>query len=82
MLETYMVSVPYKDLYVYLINGQIDKKEEARMGERFLGNWVEGGNSFLFFSQQADETIASLLKTYPDLDVLDNFHFTYEQWQG
>ena len=77
-----MERIPYKDLYVYLVNGQIEKKEEACMGEQFLGNWVEEGNSFLFFSNPANEKIAILLKTRPDLGILDNFYFSYEQWQG
>ena len=76
------MAVPYKDLYIYLINGQIGKDEETRMGERFIGNWVEEGNSFLFFSQPARKEIDLLLKARPDLEILDNFQFTYEQWQG
>ena len=76
------VNVPYEDLYVYLMDGRVNEEEEARMGESFLGNWVEEGNSFLFFTQPAHEEILLLLRARPDLNVLDNFHFTYEQWQG
>jgi ribosomal protein L11 methyltransferase len=76
------VSVPYNDLHIYLVNGQVEKEEESYMGERFLGNWVEDGNSFLFFSYPAHKEMGLLLRVRPDLTIIDNFHFTYEQWQG
>jgi ribosomal protein L11 methyltransferase len=76
------VGVPYRELYVYLVSGVVEKNDEARMGAQFLGNWVEEGSSFLFFSRPANEHIKDLLTERPDLEILDEYHFTYEQWQG
>ena len=52
------------------------------MGENFLGNWVEDNDSFLFFSAPSSEIISDLLKNRSDLLFFDDYHFTYEQWQG
>ena len=40
---------PYKDLYIYLFKGVLEKDHEAALGEAFIGNWVEADTSFLFF---------------------------------
>jgi len=73
---------PYKDLYIYLFKGVLRKDHEAALGEAFIGNWVEDDTSFLFFSSPADEILRSFLKKYPEFELIDSFHFTYEQWQG
>ena len=43
---------------------------------------MEDNESFLFFSVSSSEIISSLLKYRPDLVFFDDYHFTYEQWQG
>ena len=58
------------------------KDEETFFGEGFMGNWIEEGSSFLFFQRPADNVIASLLKMRTDLDLINDYHFLYEQWQG
>jgi ribosomal protein L11 methyltransferase len=73
---------PYRDLYVYLFKGVLKKSHEVFLGEAFLGNWVEADSSFLFFTSPADEVLGRLLKEYPELELIENHHFTYEQWQG
>jgi ribosomal protein L11 methyltransferase len=73
---------PYKDLYIYLFKGVLGENHEAGLGEAFLGNWVEADSSFLFFASPADEILGRLLKKYPELELIENYHFTYEQWQG
>jgi len=73
---------PYGDLYVYLINGLVAAKNEAGLGETFLGNWVEEENSFLFFSTPAEEKVGQLLGTQPGLELIEDYHFSYEEWQG
>ena len=60
----------------------LKKSHEAALGEAFLGNWEEADSSFLFFSSPADEILGLLLKEYPELELIENYHFTYEQWQG
>lgn len=73
---------PYQDLYIYLVKGSVTENDESRLGEAFLGNWVEADSSFLFFSKPADETMARFLRVRRELQLIDDFHFTYEQWQG
>jgi ribosomal protein L11 methyltransferase len=73
---------PYGDLYIYLIKGLVKDHYEAGFGEAFLGNWVEDDTSFLFFSTPSREVVSRLLKKESGLDLIDDYHFTYEQWQG
>lgn len=73
---------PYQDLYIYLVKGSVGENDESRLGEAFLGNWVEENSSFLFFSRPAEETMVRFLKVRRELQLIDDFHFTYEQWQG
>lgn len=75
-------NLSYKDLYIYLFKGVLGENHEAGLGEAFLGNWVEADSSFLFFTSPADEILGRFLKKYPELELMENYHFTYEQWQG
>jgi ribosomal protein L11 methyltransferase len=81
-LQPITYSPPCKDLYIYLINGALREQDEALLGNGFLGNWVEAGSSFLFFSRPSRCRITRLLAARPDLDLEDEFHFAYEEWQG
>ena len=76
-----MVSKP-EDLYIYLVSGTLTESDETALGGTFMGNWVEGTSAFLFFSAPAKEQVARLLKNRRELSLEDNFHFTYEDWQG
>jgi ribosomal protein L11 methyltransferase len=73
---------PYQDLYIYLLKGVVGRNDETGLGEAFLGTWVEDDSSFLFFSMPSDKTISRLVKLRSELEWIDDFHFTYEQWQG
>ena len=73
---------PYKDLYVYFLNGVFEREDEAGFGSSYMGNWVEDGNSFLFFSKPTLNLVNRAMDTRPGLVVLDEFHFSYEEWQG
>ena len=73
---------PYRNLYIYLIKGPVTEKDEAGFGETFVGNWVEGDVSFLFFTMPAREEIAGLTSERSCLELVDDYQFTYEQWQG
>ena len=77
-----MESSPYKDLYIYLMKGLVSREEEASLGESFLGNWVEEDTCFLFFSDPSEAIVSELLKRHSELKLLENYHFSYEEWQG
>ena len=76
------VVAPYRDLYIYLLNGLVREDDEVVLGDKFLGNWVEEDSSFLFFEKPADKLLIRLLKRRSDLELVDDYYFTYEQWQG
>ncbi|MBW1851990.1 MAG: 50S ribosomal protein L11 methyltransferase [Deltaproteobacteria bacterium] len=73
---------PYQDLYIYLLKGLVGQNDEPNLGAAFLGNWVEDDSSFLFFGSPADKEVGRLLKTRPELELIEAHYFTYEQWQG
>ena len=73
---------PHNDLYIYLLEGPVKKEDESCLGSAFLGNWVEADTSFLFFSKPSAEALRQLLKIRPGLEVIEDYHFAYEQWQG
>jgi ribosomal protein L11 methyltransferase len=76
------MSSPYNDLHIYLIKGLVPREEEASLGSCFLGNWVEEDTCFLFFGAPSEAMVAELLKRHSDLKFLENYHFSYEEWQG
>ena len=73
---------PYQHLYVYYLSGVVKEKDEASLGDAFIGNWVEGDGSFLFFTKPAKKIVSQLLKTDRLLELVDEYHFPYEEWQG
>jgi ribosomal protein L11 methyltransferase len=73
---------PYEHLYIYLIKGQVPHEEESSLGLSFLGNWVEEDTCFLFFRNPSEAIVSELMKRHPELQLLENYHFSYEEWQG
>jgi ribosomal protein L11 methyltransferase len=73
---------PYNDLHIYLIKGLVSHEEEATLGQSFLGNWVEEDTCFLFFSEPSASLVSEVLARHPELNLLENYHFSYEEWQG
>jgi len=73
---------PYENLFIYLLEGYVDPEDEKILGHSFLGNWVEGEQSFLFFSNPAKKLITDLLSYHQNLKLVDEYRFTYEEWQG
>ena len=73
---------PYEDLYIYLFDGTVRGDDESLLGHAYVGNWVEGDSSFLFFHKKSDKAIDRLLAGRPNLGLIEQHHFTYEQWQG
>jgi ribosomal protein L11 methyltransferase len=82
MGSLYVIALPYDHLYIYLIKGLVPREEEAFFGLSFLGNWVEEDTSFLFFGESSEVIVSELLKRHSDLQLLENYHFSYEEWQG
>jgi ribosomal protein L11 methyltransferase len=72
----------YQDLYIYLIEGVVAAEDEAAFGEQFVGRWIEGESSFLFFSNPSRDKVDVLLRNRPDLSLLQEHHFSYDEWQG
>ncbi|MGD9041239.1 MAG: 50S ribosomal protein L11 methyltransferase [Desulfobacteraceae bacterium] len=75
-------SGPYGDLFIYHLKGQVKEEEELSLGEHFQGNWVEGDASFLFFSVPSNQTVLKLIERRSDMELIEDYRFTYEQWQG
>jgi len=77
-----MTSTRYDNLYIYLIKGLVPYEEEFSLGLSFLGNWVEEDTCFLFFRNPSEAIVSELMKRHPELQLLENYHFSYEEWQG
>ena len=77
-----MIGSCYNDLYIYLIKGLVSGEEESAFGLSFLGNWVEEDTCFLFFREPSEKVVSEFLKGRSDLQLLENYHFSYEEWQG
>jgi ribosomal protein L11 methyltransferase len=73
---------PYQELYIYLISGVVTVRDEEGFGNEFLGTWIEEETSFLFFSLPSRETVDHLVTLRPGLSLLEEHHFSYEEWQG
>jgi ribosomal protein L11 methyltransferase len=74
--------IPYQDLYIYYLEGRLQREDEPRFGPHFLGNWIEEGSSFLFFSRPTRGLVQDVVDTNKGLRLVDEFYFTYEEWQG
>jgi ribosomal protein L11 methyltransferase len=72
---------PYKDLYIYYVQGRL--KPDIKISDKnFIGNWQEDEFSFLFFAKPSRGEVEKLLTAHPELTLVDEFHMTYDQWQG
>lgn len=74
--------IPYQDLYIYYLEGRLDREQEPLLGPHFLGNWIEEGSSFLFFSRPTRGLVKAIVDTDDCLRLVEEFHFTYDEWQG
>ena len=72
---------PYQDLFIYYLKGRV-KSECELQAENFIGNWEEEDFSFLFFSSPASQQVERLLRSQPELALIDSFQMSYEQWHG
>lgn len=72
----------YQDLYIYYVEGSLKREEESHLGLTFLGNWAEEDSSFLFFTQPSKDLVQRIIDKDKRLRLIDEFHFTYEEWLG
>jgi len=72
---------PYRDLHIYYIEGRADV-DPGVAGAAYIGNWVEDGYSFLFFSRPAKETVERILAAQPGRVLVDEYRMRYEDWLG
>lgn len=72
---------PPEELFIYYLRGVADDTD-LREGEDFLGNWLEGGCSFLFFKRPAHGAIQELLRHQPGLELIQEHRVPYIEWLG
>ena len=53
----------YEKLYIFEIEGILD---DPKFNDDFLGCWVEGNYSFLFFSSERDTEVEQFLSDRPE----------------
>ena len=72
---------PYRNLYIYYLSGTFHPNQDFDPAH-FIGVWHEAQSSFLFFTQPQMALVEKTVNRQPDLELLDHFHMTYDQWQG
>ncbi len=72
---------PYETLFIYYLKGRV-VLDSRMLPTNFIGNWVEGEDSILFFSRPADRQVQSLLHQQPQLKLVDDYQMPYDQWLG
>jgi len=72
---------PYKELFIYYLKGRVPMEPEC-FDDAFIGNWLEDGFSFLFFSKPSLHKVEKILCAQPDLTLIDKYHMSYDEWQG
>jgi ribosomal protein L11 methyltransferase len=73
---------PYQDLFIYYLEGRVQPSAALQACDGFIGNWEEEGDSFLFFSRPAEETVNLLIEQQSHLTLADSYRMAYEDWQG
>lgn len=72
---------PYKDLYIYYLEGRLTSGFRVDDGA-FIGNWEEAGSSFLFFLEPSDTRVENAIRFEPQVKLVDRFCMSYDQWHG
>jgi len=81
MEQTTQLLRPDTQLFIYYIEGVIPPDHRVDHTS-FIGNWVEDDFSFLFFTQPASETVQTILSSFPDYTLIDEYEMSYGEWQG
>lgn len=72
---------PPQELFIYYLRGLADDGPLRRRDD-FLGNWLEGGSSFLFFSRPASRAVSELLQRQTGLELIQEHRVAYTDWLG
>ena len=72
--------LPYKDLYIYEISGEVSGSKGI-FREDYLGCWNEGETSFLFFSAPHDDEVEAVA-TKKGLPLRSKNVLDYKSWQA
>lgn len=72
---------PYKDLYIYEIEGDVPDPRSA-FREDLLGGWSEGDVSYLFFAARKKEEIEAYLNNYPALTFRSETVIDCKDWES
>jgi ribosomal protein L11 methyltransferase len=72
---------PYQDLYIYYLAGRFRPGRDFNP-RHYIGSWEEGDFSFLFFTRPNMSLVEDTLAGLPEVELLDHYHMTYDQWQG
>ncbi len=70
---------PYRKLHIYEVDGILEG--ELPLGPSFIGNWIEDGTSFLFFSKPSDDLVIPLLERF-NLKLKSKYTVDYEEWES
>lgn len=81
MKSAAIASNPYRELYIYYLAGRFRPGRNFNP-KHYIGSWEEDGFSFLFFTRPKKSLVEDTLAGLPDVELLDHFHMTYDQWQG
>jgi ribosomal protein L11 methyltransferase len=79
-----MPRAPYDQLHIYEITGDARAPAAAlaKSDAGYLGLWLEGETSFLFFSRPADDAVAGVVAAGAGLSLRERHQLSYDQWQG
>jgi ribosomal protein L11 methyltransferase len=72
---------PDAELFIYYLKGRLARHDPVFQTD-FIGNWEEGDDSILFFSNSADQQIETLLNRQPHLEYVDSYRMPYDDWLG
>lgn len=73
---------PYKNLYIYYLDGVPQISRVVQNNKTFLGTWVDEDISFLFFSCVSDNIIEQILEKNSSVSLIEKYEMTGEQWHG
>lgn len=80
-LKAGLVKPPPEDLVIYEIEGACDEDLNQILGRDYLGLWVEGGYTFLFFSKESGPKTDQLISARKNLTLRRIHKMKYRQWQ-
>ena len=75
-----MPKPPYDMLYIYEMAGDL-RPFTGGLAKGFLGLWLEGEMSYLFFERPAEDDAERLVRE-SGMELLASHRLSYEEWQG